>query len=83
MELGLKGRTAVITGGSKGIGRAIARGLAREGVNLVLIARGKEQLEKAADESSTLSTSSSTMPGRRCAGWIGRSPGPMPSGWTT
>jgi len=50
LELGLKGRTAVITGGSKGIGRAIARGLAREGVNLVLLARGKELLERTADE---------------------------------
>jgi 3-oxoacyl-[acyl-carrier protein] reductase len=50
MELGLKGRTAAITGGSKGIGRAIARGLAAEGVNLVLLARGKEQLDKAAEE---------------------------------
>lgn len=50
MELGLKGRAAAITGGSKGIGKAIARGLAAEGVNLVLIARGKEQLEKAAGE---------------------------------
>jgi 3-oxoacyl-[acyl-carrier protein] reductase len=49
MELGLKGRTAVITGGSKGIGRAIAKGLAAEGVNLVLIARGKEQLDQTAD----------------------------------
>ena len=48
MELGLKGRTAVITGGSKGIGRAIARGLASEGVNLVLVARGKEQLDQTA-----------------------------------
>ena len=48
MELGLKGRTAVITGGSKGIGRAIARGLASEGVNLVLLARGKDQLEQTA-----------------------------------
>lgn len=50
MDLGLKGRTAAISGASKGIGKAIARGLAREGVNVVLIARGKEQLEKAADE---------------------------------
>ena len=50
MELGLKGRTAVITGGSKGIGRAIARGLAAEGVNVVLIARGKEQLDQTAAE---------------------------------
>ena len=36
MELGLKGRTAVITGGSKGIGKAIAKGLAAEGVNAVV-----------------------------------------------
>jgi 3-oxoacyl-[acyl-carrier protein] reductase len=50
MELGLKGRAAAITGGSKGIGKAIARGLAAEGVNLVLLARGKEQLEKTAGE---------------------------------
>jgi NAD(P)-dependent dehydrogenase (short-subunit alcohol dehydrogenase family) len=48
MELGLKGRVAAISGGSKGIGRAIARGLAAEGVNLVLMARGKEQLESSA-----------------------------------
>jgi NAD(P)-dependent dehydrogenase (short-subunit alcohol dehydrogenase family) len=43
LELGLKGRTALITGGSKGIGRAIGRGLASEGVNLVLLARGKDR----------------------------------------
>ena len=50
MELGLKGRAAVVTGGSKGIGKAIARGLAAEGVNLILMARGKELLDKTADE---------------------------------
>ena len=50
LELGLKGRTALITGGSKGIGRAIARGLAREGVNLVLLARGQELLDRTAEE---------------------------------
>jgi NAD(P)-dependent dehydrogenase (short-subunit alcohol dehydrogenase family) len=48
MELGLSGRTAVITGGSKGIGRAIARGLAAQGVKLVLLARNAEALEKTA-----------------------------------
>ena len=47
-DLGLKGRVAVVTGGSKGIGRAIARGLAAEGVDLVLLARGLEQLEQSA-----------------------------------
>jgi len=50
MELGLAGRTAVITGGSKGIGRAIARGLASEGVRLVLMARTAETLENTAEE---------------------------------
>ena len=50
MELGLKGRVAAITGGSKGIGKAIARALAAEGTDLILMARGKELLERAAVE---------------------------------
>jgi NAD(P)-dependent dehydrogenase (short-subunit alcohol dehydrogenase family) len=50
MDLRLKGRVAVVTGASKGIGKAIAKGLAQEGVNLVLIARTKETLDQAADE---------------------------------
>ena len=44
MELGLKGRAAVITGGSIGIGLAIAEGLAAEGVNLLLSARDEARL---------------------------------------
>jgi NAD(P)-dependent dehydrogenase (short-subunit alcohol dehydrogenase family) len=48
MELGLNGRTAVITGASKGIGKAIARGLAAEGVNVALVARGVELLQQTA-----------------------------------
>jgi len=50
MNLGLKGRAALVTGASKGIGKAIARGLADEGVNLALLARGVEELERAADD---------------------------------
>lgn len=44
MDLGLQGQTAVITGGSVGIGLAVAEGLAQEGVNLVLCARNEERL---------------------------------------
>ena len=50
MDLKLKGRVALVTGASKGIGKNIARGLAGEGVDLVLLARGKDALEQAAEE---------------------------------
>ena len=50
MDLGLKGRSAVVTGGSMGIGKAVAKGLAAEGVSLALIARGKEALDETVSE---------------------------------
>lgn len=50
MDLGLKGRAALVTGASKGIGKAIARGLAEEGVSLALLARTASALEDAASE---------------------------------
>ena len=42
MDLRLKGRTALITGGSKGIGLSVAEHFAAEGCNLMLVARGME-----------------------------------------
>src|SRR6188768_2572674 len=50
MDLRLKGRVALVTGASKGIGKNIARGLADEGVDVVMLARGREALEQAAEE---------------------------------
>lgn len=47
MDLGLAGRKAVITGGSKGIGKGIAKVLAAEGCGVVLLARGEEDLDVA------------------------------------
>src|SRR6478752_7614750 len=44
MDLGLKGKVAVITGGSVGIGLAIAEGLAAEGVDIVIAARNVERV---------------------------------------
>lgn len=50
MELGLRGKTAAVTGASKGIGRAIARALAVEGVDLAICARTQADIERAAAE---------------------------------
>jgi NAD(P)-dependent dehydrogenase (short-subunit alcohol dehydrogenase family) len=50
MDLRLTGKVAVVTGGSAGIGRAIAHGLAAEGAHLVLCARDEERLRLVASE---------------------------------
>ncbi len=52
MDLNINGKTALITGGSKGIGRGVAEQLAAEGVNLVLVARDAGRLEQASKEIS-------------------------------
>jgi NAD(P)-dependent dehydrogenase (short-subunit alcohol dehydrogenase family) len=50
MDFGLQGKRALVTGGSLGIGKAIALELAREGVDVVVVARSKDQLEATARE---------------------------------
>jgi len=50
MDLGIRGRNAIVCAASKGLGRACALSLAREGVNLTIMARGQEALEAAARE---------------------------------
>src|SRR5690349_11930402 len=50
MDLQLEGKRALVTGGSRGIGKAIARALALEGVDVALLARDRPVLEAAATE---------------------------------
>ena len=50
MDLGIRGRVALVSASSRGLGRAIAEELAEEGVNLVLCARGEDALRKTAAE---------------------------------
>ena len=50
MDFGLRGKKAIVTGGSRGIGKAIALELAREGVDVAIVARGREALTATAEE---------------------------------
>jgi NAD(P)-dependent dehydrogenase (short-subunit alcohol dehydrogenase family) len=50
VDLELRGKTAIVTGGSRGIGKAVARELAREGVDVALVARTQVALEQTASE---------------------------------
>src|ERR1700752_5124624 len=50
MDLGLKGKTALVLGGSKGLGRGVADALAGEGGAVAMLARGQEALDQAVAE---------------------------------
>ena len=52
MDLGLAGKHAIVAGGGRGIGKAIALELAREGADVVIVSRTMEQLERSAQEIS-------------------------------
>jgi len=50
MDLGIKGKTALVVAASKGMGKASAMGLAAEGARVVMCARGEAALKEAAGE---------------------------------
>jgi len=53
MDMGLNNKTALVTGSTKGIGKAIATELAREGVNVLINGRNHEEVERTVDEIKT------------------------------
>src|SRR4051794_23027418 len=50
MDLGLAGKVAIVGAASKGLGRAVALGLAREGAQLTIFSRNEDSIRAAADE---------------------------------
>jgi 3-oxoacyl-[acyl-carrier protein] reductase len=54
MDLGLQGKTALVCGASKGLGKGCAMALAREGVNVLVVARGAQTLQACAQEINAL-----------------------------
>jgi 3-oxoacyl-[acyl-carrier protein] reductase len=50
MDLGIKGRTAIVCAASKGLGKGVALALAQEGVNVIITARTKAEIEATAEE---------------------------------
>ena len=61
MDLGLKGKTAIVTGGGSNIGRAIALTLAREGANVVIAELDEAQGKKVADQANALKAGGETV----------------------
>lgn len=57
MDLGITGRVALVTGGSRGLGRMSALALAREGVNVAICGRTQETLDKTVEELKSLEVS--------------------------
>lgn len=77
MDLQLKGRSAIVLGGTRGIGRAIAETLAREGADVAICARNKDQVAEAVAALKALGVKAIGAPvdvtdGEALKAWIGR-----------
>ncbi len=73
---GLRGRTAVVTGGSSGLGRATAMALATAGAQVGVLARGSAEPDETAERiRSSGGNVSSAVAGRQPAPWISRTRG--------
>lgn len=53
MDMGIEGKVGIVAASSKGLGKAVAMGLAREGVNVVVCARNRDELNQTAEEISS------------------------------
>ncbi|MDY6845683.1 MAG: SDR family NAD(P)-dependent oxidoreductase, partial [Chloroflexota bacterium] len=63
MDLGLKGKAALLTGASRGLGFAAAEALAQEGVDIAINSRNEKQLSKAGDKLAKYGTRVISLPG--------------------
>ena len=70
MELGLKGKRAIVMAASRGLGLASALGLAREGCKLVICSRDQQRIEAAAEQIRTQTGLKATAEWYRQQGWL-------------
>lgn len=70
MDLGLTGKVALVTGGTKGIGRAVVEALLAEGAKVAFCARNAAEVEKAAGELGAVGTSLDVADGAALTAWV-------------